>query len=225
MSSEMGGRPGHPLVASPLSAFCLYSPRGGLHGSTDSARVLARALVRWHRVGVVSGVLIFLGTWRGNAIARRIETEAPFQQPLAQASAKVILQGATLYEIDAPARIANKGGSLRLVGEHGELLVLTSLETLKSPSSEGIAVYYELDMSLNPSSASRDRPIGELLHARTGQIIVSTLPENARVFGGEVSLVLNNSISVVLPIDEQTATGRVVLLEDLEPLHERLRAE
>jgi hypothetical protein len=175
-------------------------------------------------LGVVSGVLIFLGTWRGNAITRRMETEAPFQQPLAQASAKVILQGATLYEIDAPARIANKGGSLHLLGEQGELFVLTSLETLKSPSSEGIAVY-ELDMSLNPSSASRDQPIEELLHASIGQIIVSTLPENARVFGGEVSLVLNNSISVVLPIGEQTATGRVVLLEDLEPLHERLRAE
>jgi len=63
-------------------------------------------------LSVVSGVLIFLGTWRGYAIARRIETEAPFQQPLAQATAKVILRGATLYEIDAPARIANKGGSL-----------------------------------------------------------------------------------------------------------------
>jgi len=175
-------------------------------------------------LGVVSGVLIFLGTWRGNAVARRIETAAPFQQPLAQATAKVILQSATLYEIDAPARIANKGGSLRLLGEQGELLALTSLETLKSPSSEGIAVY-ELDMSLNPSSASRDQPIGELLHARTGQIIVTTLPENARVYGGEVTLVLNNTISVVLPIGEQTATGRVVLLEDLESLHERLRAE
>jgi len=175
-------------------------------------------------LGVVSGVLIFLGTWRGNAIAKRIDTEAPFQQPLAQASAKVILQGATLYEIDTPARITNKGGSLHLLGEHGELLVLTSLETLKSPSSEGIAVY-ELDMSLNPSSASRNQPIGELLNASIGRIVLSTLPENAQVFGGEVSLVLNNSISVTLPIGEQTATGRVVLLEDLEPLYERLRGE
>jgi len=111
-----------------------------------------------------------------------------------------------------------------LHGEQGELLALTSLETLKSPAGEAIAIY-ELDMSLDPSSASRDQPIGELLNARTCQIIVTTLPENARVYGGEVTLVLNNTISVVLPIGEQTATGRVVLLEDLESLHERLRAE
>ena len=101
------------------------------------------------------------------------------------------------------------------------MLALISLETLRSPSGEGMAVY-ELDLSLDPSSPSVNQPIGDLREASIGQLYVSPLPENARVAGGEVYLVLNNTVSITLPISEQTAAGRVVTLDDLEALREKL---
>jgi hypothetical protein len=39
-------------------------------------------------LGVVSGVLIFLGTWRGSVVGDCIDAEAPLQQPITLAIAK-----------------------------------------------------------------------------------------------------------------------------------------
>lgn len=182
----------------------------------------------WHVVlcvglglGAVSAVLVGLGTWRGIVVGKRIEAEAPLQQPITLAVAKARIKADTLYEIDAPARIANKGGSLHLVSSEGEILILTGLETLKSPAGPGTALY-ELDLSLAPGSPAVNQPIQALRDADRAILHVSALPENARATDGEIVLTVNSSISVRLAIQEQTAAGRILTLEDLTPLQEKL---
>ena len=172
-------------------------------------------------LGVVSGVLIFLGTWRGSVVRDCIDAEAPLQQPITLAVAKARIKANTLYEIDAPTRIANKGASLRLVSSEGEMLVFTTLETLKSPAGPEIALY-ELDLSLEPGSPAVSRPIGALREASRAILHMSALPENAQVAEGELILTVNSAITVRLAIQEQTATKRILIIEDLTPLQEGL---
>jgi hypothetical protein len=182
----------------------------------------------WHVVlyvglvlGALSAVLVGLGTWRGIVAGKRIDAEAPLQQPITLAVAKARIKANTLDEIDAPTRSPNRGASLRLVSSEGEMLVLTTLETLKSPAGPGTALY-ELDLSLEPGSPAVNRPIGVLREASRAILHMSALPENAQVADGEIILTVNSTITVRLAIQEQTATKRILIIEDLTPLQEGL---
>lgn len=81
---------------------------------------------------------------------------------------------------------------------------------------------YELDLSLEPGSPAVNRPIGALREASRAILHMSALPENAQVADGELLLTVNSTITVRVAIQEQTATKRILIIEDLTPLQEGL---
>lgn len=145
-------------------------------------------------------------------IVDRLENQNPLRQPIASATAKVIL---TVKSDDTVnMHYMSQGGYATFAQGKNALLKASSYESWGKQIGNG-EVQYSGDFTMSADDSAVGKPIEFLKQAQYIQMEFTVMPGNSVVTGGKVIFVINGSIRLEFDIPKQPSDGQRVFIRDL----------
>jgi hypothetical protein len=145
-------------------------------------------------------------------IVDRLENQNPLRQPIASATANVIL---TIKSDNAvSSHYMDRGGGVAFAQGNSALLTASSYESWGNQMGNG-EVRYTGNFTMAAVDPALGKPIEFLKQAQYIQIEFVVMPENSTVTGGKVIFVINGSMRLEFDIPKQQSNGQRVFIRDL----------
>jgi len=145
-------------------------------------------------------------------IVDRLEAQRPARQPIASATATVVL---TIKSDDnVSAHFMGQGG-FAAFGQGNIPLLLTSSHESWGSQIGNSTIQYTGTFTMPADSPAVGKPIEFLKQAGYVQAEFNAMPSNSLITGGKIIFVINNSTRLEFSIPEQRSDGRRVSVRDL----------
>ena len=145
-------------------------------------------------------------------IVDRLEQQDPLRQPIASATATVVLTIQSDAEVNS--HFMDRGGYAVIAQSNAALLQASSHESWGNQLGNSV-VRYRGVFTMPADSSAVGKPIEFLRHADYIQTEFLKMPTNSLVTGGKVIFVINDSTRLEFAVPEQRSDERRVFIRDL----------
>lgn len=157
-----------------------------------------------------------------NTSLKKIVDKLEKQDPLLQPLASVVATVEVLVKSDESQSVRDMTSGFVAFGKGDDALLLSNCTEVFRAKREDGKVEYFAQCSTDVRGDALGKPISDLQRAEYIQASLRSVPEDALILGGKISITLNGAIRLELQIPAQVAKDRNILIRDLSAIKKSL---
>jgi len=168
-------------------------------------------------VGLAFGFIGAIGSWHFSNLAERV---APYRQQILHASATVEVYTESPEQVND--NYLDSGGLLAFISGNDAILVTYS--TVSSARQQGNnEIQWRGVFQMDAHDLAIGKPVNMLGDTDYIQIEFAKMPDSAYITHGSAIVTVNNEVRLEIPIPEQAAQERRIIIRDLDGVFREFR--